>query len=35
MAGWILAIHKPIPLKSGVAQELSRIIAAAQRDLIE
>ena len=35
MAGWILTDHKPIPLKPGVAQELRRIIAAAQRDLIK
>ena len=35
MARWILANHKPIPLESGVAQELRRIIEAAQRNLIK
>ena len=35
MARWILADHKPIPLESGVAQALRRIIAVAQRDLIK
>ena len=35
MARRILANHKPIPLESGVAQELRRIIEAAGRDLIK
>ena len=35
MAGWILVDHKPIPLKSGVAQALRRIIEAAQRNLVK
>jgi len=35
MARWISADHKPIPLKSGVAQALRRIIEAAQRNLIK
>ena len=35
MARWILADHKPIPLKSGVAQALPRVIEAAERDLIK
>lgn len=35
MARWILANHKPIPLKSGVAQALRRIIEAAQRNLLK
>jgi trimethylamine:corrinoid methyltransferase-like protein len=35
MARWILADHKPIPLKSGAAQALRRIIDAAVRDLIK
>jgi hypothetical protein len=30
-----IADHKPIPLKSGNAQALPRIIEAAERDLIE
>jgi hypothetical protein len=35
IARWILADYKPIPLKSGVAQALPRIIEAAERDLIK
>jgi hypothetical protein len=35
VARWILADHKPIPLKSGNAQALPRIIEAAERDLIK
>jgi len=35
MVRWILADHKPIPLKPGVAQALRRIIEAAQRNLIK
>ena len=35
MVGWILVDHKPIPLKSGVAQALRRIIEAAQRNLVK
>jgi hypothetical protein len=35
MGRWILADQKPIPLKSGNAQALPRIIEAAERDLIK